>query len=146
MLFLILSIKLQKMPRKVWVYSPKKARPKISPQIKEEIKNICDEFIESKLKPSYVKEFNPHIKEQQRVDIYCKWYQHYVHFVEVFKDTRDNVIAPEYEYRFFRLQYLSSGKLIPAYFRNTGQWQDLRWEGASLEHCLKEMEDFSNLY
>ena len=68
MLFLILSIKLQKMPRKVWVYSPKKARPKISPQIKEEIKNICDEFIESKLKPSYVKEFNPHIKEQQRVD------------------------------------------------------------------------------
>jgi len=134
------------MPKKVWVYAPKKVRPKVSPKTKEVIKNKCDEFIESKLKPTYVKKFNPNVKEQQRVDIYCKWYQHYVHFVEVFKDTRDDVISPEYEDRFFRLQYLSNGDLIPAYLRHTGQWQDLNWEGASLEACLSEMEDFSNLY
>jgi len=128
------------MPKKYWVYTPHKAKPNILESEKKLMLEKCNKFIDSKLKLGVTEPFNPKIKEQQCIDIYCEWYRKYIYFISVFKDTRDDIIYPEYEDKFARLQCIGKDKFLLSYMRHTGKWLELTFgNGITLDQCFEEM-------
>lgn len=136
------------MSKKVWVFNPRAANPKISANEKARVKYKCDQFIEAELKPRNVKPFNPNNKKQaQLVDIYSKWYGNKIIFIARYMDLRSHALVPEYEDKFARIAYFSSSRCYLYYMRHTGEWWDITYQvGNSLNKCLqgiKELPYFS---
>ena len=51
-----------------------------------------------------------------------------------------NAIAPFFEERFARLEYLADDNYNLAYMRHTGQWSEI-YQDLSLEECLAAVRD-----
>jgi len=135
------------MSKKYWVHTPHKAKPNISESEKNLIKEKCDKFIDSKIKPGATKPFNPKIKKQQCVDNYCKWYRNYIYFISEFKDTRDDIISPEYEDKYARLQCIGKDKFLLSYMRHTGVWFELTFgNGFTLNQCFERMLEMPHFF
>jgi hypothetical protein len=74
---------------KRWFFSPYSApKPKVPELLKIEVKQVCDELVESVLKPINI---DPDPQEERFnyiVDIYTKWYRNYLNFTQ-------NTILPD---------------------------------------------------
>lgn len=131
------------MPKKVWIFNPRAVRHKILANEKVEVKQRCDRFIETELKPNNIKPFNPkNKKESQLVDIYCKWYGNKIIFIARYKDLRPQAIALEYEDKFARLVYGGEKQCYLDYMRHTGEWWDITYQvGNSFSKCLQGIKE-----
>lgn len=131
------------MPRKMWVYNPRLAKPQVSKVDQAKIKTECDQFIETQLKPKNIRPFNPkNTKDPQLVDIYCKWHRHYIHFIGVYKDLRPDVVSKRYEEKLGRLEYTAPDRFMLCYMRHNDEWGPINFPpGDSLADCLKTIEE-----
>jgi len=92
---------------KVWTFGPpKKSNPKVPKQTKADVENISNEFVESFLKPQYIK-LSPKDNEfNYVVDIYTKWYQNYFYFIAKYCCPGPNAISPFFGHKFARIEYI----------------------------------------
>jgi hypothetical protein len=92
--------------KKRWMYVPlKPAKPKVPEHLKAAIKSKADDFVESFLKPEFIK---PPPKDHQwnyAVDIFTKWHQRYFYFCSKWRSPGPNAISEFFEVRFARLEY-----------------------------------------
>ncbi|MGZ8218901.1 hypothetical protein [Methylomagnum sp.] len=67
-----------KKPKKMWVYAPSKpAAPTIPPNVKEAVKAEADRWVETVLKPKYIKPPPEAPRFNYLIDINTKWYRQY---------------------------------------------------------------------
>jgi hypothetical protein len=136
----MLRNRIKKMAKKTWVYAPKKAKVSVAKDVKERVKTRADKFIDTVLKPKHIKPPSKNSTLNYIVDIYSKWYRHYFYFCAKYNCTGENAIAPSFETKFARLEYLPGESYILAYMRHTNQWFELIHD-ISLENAFREIKD-----
>jgi len=128
------------MAKKTWVYAPKKAKVKVSNDVKERVKKRADKFIDSVLKPNHLKPPPKDAQFNYIADIYSKWHRHFLYFCAEYHCPGENAIAPSFESKFARLEYLPGECYTLAYMRHTNQWLEINHD-ISLEEAFRQIED-----
>ncbi len=122
-----------------WMYvPPKPAKPKVPEYLKSVVKTRADEFVETFLKPNFIKERPKDYQWNYPVDIFTKWYQRYFYFCSTWRSPHPDSISEYFEIRFARLEYAGNDKFNVAYMRHTGQWWEI-FQGLSLDQCIEEI-------
>jgi hypothetical protein len=102
------------------------------------VKCKADEFVESFLKPNFIKEPPKDHQWNYPVDIFTKWYQRYFYFCSTWRSPGPNAISEFFEVRFARLEYAGDEKFNMAYMRYTGQWWEI-FQNLALDQCIEEI-------
>lgn len=127
--------------QKRWVYSPPQpAQPKVPESTKAAVAKAAEGLIETMLKPTHVK---PPPKDQRFnyiIDIYTKWYRNYFYFCAKYACPGPNAIAPSFEAKFARLEYVGEDQFHLAFMRYTEEWVELH-RCLSLNACLEAIRD-----
>jgi hypothetical protein len=125
--------------KKRWMYvPPKPPKPKVPDSVKSVVKTKADEFVESFLKPNFIKPPPKDYQWNYPVDIFTKWHQTYFYFCSTWRSPGPNAISEYFESRFARLEYAGGEKFNMAYMRYTGQWWEI-FQSLTLEECIEEM-------
>jgi hypothetical protein len=109
--------------QKRWVYKPtKKSKPKVPNGIKQEVQTKANEFVESVLKPKYIKPPPTDNDFSYLVDIFTKWYRNYFYFCSKYRCPAPECISDFFEDKFARLEYVKRDSFNLSFMRHTGQW------------------------
>ena len=130
--------------QRMWVYSPSKPpAPKVAANTKAIVQQKANELVEKVLKPKHIKP-PPAPNEFQHnyiADIYIKWYRHSFYFCAKYNVPGPNAIAPFFEAKFARLEYVKDNRFNMAFMRYTGnEWVEV-YSDLSLEQCLTAVEN-----
>jgi hypothetical protein len=127
--------------QKVWVFRPPRPpKPEVPENVKIEVETKAGELVESFLKPNYIKPPRKDERFNYIVDIYAKWYRSYFHFIAKYACPAPNCIAPFFEAKFARMEYIGNGLFNLSYMRYTEQWLEI-YTGLSVDECLAEIKD-----
>lgn len=125
--------------KKRWVLAPGRTpKAKLSDLKKSEIEKRCQPLVEQ-FKQQYIKE-NPDKMYNYLADVYTKWIGNYLYFRQKFKSENPQMIKPEFEENFVRLEYLESDNFKFSYFRYTGKWFPVA-NNLTLNDCLEMIEN-----
>ena len=126
--------------KKRWMYvPPKPAKLNVPKFEKAAVKCKADEFVESFLKPTFIKDRPKDYQWNYVVDIFTKWHQRYFYFCSTRRSPSPNVISEYFEIRFARLEYSGDDTFNLAYMRHTGQWWEILQE-LTLDECIEEIK------
>jgi hypothetical protein len=130
--------------RKTWVYSPPKPpTPKAPESVKVKVTQTANELVETILKPRHIKPPPKDDHFNYIVDIYAKWYRHYFYFCAKYAVPGPNVLAPFFEAKFARLEYVGGiDRFNLSFMRYTGEWVEI-YPNISLAKCLTAIKDES---
>ncbi len=122
---------------KRWMYSPKSLpKPKVPDAVKQEVAARCDALVESVLKPEHIKPPPENPQFNYIVDLYNKWYRSFFYFCAKYASPGPYAIAPFFELKYTRLEYVGGDRFNLAYMRHTNQWQEV-YQELSLDECLE---------
>ena len=132
--------------KKVWVYKPpREPKPAVPESTGVDVERICNELVETVLKPDHIKPPPKDKKFNYLVDIYTKWYRNYFYFCSKYLCPHPDAISPSFEDKFARLEYVGKDRFNRSYMRHTGQWWNFSRE-ITLDECIeaiKEMPHFT---
>ncbi len=125
--------------KKHWGYSPSKsAKPKVPEATKQLVQQKFDQLIEAELKPTFIKPPPTDHDFNYLVDIFGKWNRSYFYLCGTYNCPSPRAIAPSFEAKFCRFEYVGSDLFNVAYMRHTGQFWEFM-ENVSLEDCLEQV-------
>lgn len=128
--------------RKAWVFdSAKRPESALSGTLKDEVDTKAGELIEKTLKPRHIQP-----PEGSRfnyiTDITTKWIGSTCYFLSIYACPGPNAIAPTFEEKFARMEYVGDAKFTLSFMRHNGKWVEL-FTGISVDDCLKAIQDDS---
>jgi hypothetical protein len=104
----------------------------------------CDEFVTEVLKPRFLSEICP-TEFSYPVAIYGKWHGGRYRFIERFRSDGRDVIDPEFDHAFARLDYIASKRCDVMWHRHTGQWWRV-YHSVFLIEALRHIEQDGHLH
>lgn len=130
------------MARKAWTIRPAKKSAAVPDSIKREVALKADDVIANVLKPRYVQP-PPESEEFNYIsDIGAKWYRHYFYFVSTYTCPGPNALAPTFEEKFARMEYIGDSKFAMYFMRHNGEWVGV-YDALSVDECMKAIQDDS---
>lgn len=103
-------------------FSPEKLpKSKMPENIKLEVETKANEFVESFLKPEYIKPPPEDMRFNYIVDIYTKWYRSYFYFCAKYASPDPRAASPFFERKFARMEYVGDNLFNLSYMRHTGK-------------------------
>jgi hypothetical protein len=127
--------------QKRWVYKPaKESKPKVLDSIKRKVQTEANEFVESILKPKYIKLPPKDSDFSYIVDIFTKWYRNYFYFCSKYRCPAPECTSDFFEDKFARLEYVRRDSFNLSFMRHTGQWWQVHTD-LSLDECLESIKD-----
>lgn len=124
--------------KKYWIKTPSRAtKPKVPEATKQRVKQQFDQMIETELKPRCIQP-PPEHDFNYLVDIFSKWYRNYFYICGTYNCPSPHAIAPSFEAKFCRFEYVGNDRFDVAYMRHTGQFWEIA-QGLTLDECLEEM-------
>jgi len=114
----------------------KPAKPVVPDSIKTELKAKADALIEKVLFAEHVKPPKKGSDSNYIIEIGCKWHGIYFYFFSIYACPSENAIAPTFEYKFARMEYVGENLFAIAYMRHTEKFWELG-RGLSMDVCLK---------
>lgn len=127
--------------RKAWVFdTAKRAKSELPGTLKDEVDTKATELIEKTLKPRHVKPPPEGSHFNYVTDITLKWIGSTCYFISIYACPGPNAIAPTFEEKFARLEYVGDAKFTLSFMRHTGKWVAL-FTGISMDECLKAIQD-----
>ena len=130
--------------RKAWTSGPTKTtKPKVPEHIREMVDKLTAELVKAFLKPNFIKPPPAENNFNYIVDIYTKWYRNYLYLCAKYNCPSPNAIAPSFESKFARLEYVGEEKYSLSFMRHTEQWCEL-YNGLTAEECLKIIKEDPN--
>ena len=130
------------MARKAWVIRPAKKSTTVPDSIKREVALKANDVIANVLKPRHVQP--PPESEQFNYisDIGAKWYRHYFYFVSTYTCPGPNVLAPTFEEKFARMEFIGDSKFALYFRRHNGEWVGI-YDALTVDECMKAILDDS---
>ncbi|MCP5003230.1 MAG: hypothetical protein GY941_04655 [Planctomycetes bacterium] len=125
---------------KRWVYSPKKNKIKVSVYTQQDVQSKVDQYIESVLKPKYIKKLPKNYKSNYLINLYSKWHGHYFYLCGEYANPGPNAIAPTFDLKFARFEYTENNTYNVSYMRHTEKWLQL-FIDLDLEEALSKIVD-----
>ena len=127
--------------RKAWVFdTAKPAKSELPGTLKDEVDTKAGELIERTLKPRHIKPPPEGSQINYVTDITTKWIGSTCYFISIYACPGPNAIAPTFEEKFARMEYVGDAKFTLSFMRHTGKWVAL-FTGISLDECLKAIQD-----
>ncbi len=126
------------MTRGRWTYEGGRAGRTPPESEKRAIGESCQAFIEQVLKPRFLPEVRP-TPFNYPIDIFGKWHGGKYRFIQRFRSDIEDVLEPEFDSPFARLEYVSRDRFDLSYFRHTGRWWTV-YRGVSLAEALSLLE------
>jgi len=128
---------MKKKPQRMWVYRPPKPpKPEVPARTKTVVEAKAQELVEKVLKPQHVQPPPESAQFNYIVDIYTKWYRNYFYFCARYACPGPNALAPFFETKFARLEYVGGNNQFNlSFMRHTGEWIELH-ANLSLDECL----------
>ena len=125
------------------MYSPRKPpAPKVPAGVKDEVQRKADELIALVLKPRAVKPRPLDYPFNYIMNIYTSWYRHYFYFCATYCCPVPNAIAPSFESKFARMEYVGGNRFNLSFMRYTHEWIEI-YRGITLDECLASIRDDS---
>jgi hypothetical protein len=112
----------------------------VSENVKLELKEKVDAFVEGVLKPAYIKPPPEDTRFNYIIDIYTKWYGSYFYFCAKYHVPGPDAITASFEAKFARLEHIGNGRFNLAYMRHTGKWVEV-YTDLSADECLTLIKD-----
>ncbi len=129
-----------KKPPKMWVFSPPKPpKPKVPDDLKAEVTAQAEALIQE-LKPIHIKEPPKDYLWNYVDDLYGKWFRSYFYFCARYACPDPRALAPSFEIRFARMEYVGNQRFSLSYMRHTGEWIELE-QDLTIEKCLRAIKD-----
>jgi hypothetical protein len=123
--------------KKTWMrVSPRRVSPQVPDAVKRVLKEEADDIIANVLKPEHIKPPPTDNGFNYLVDIDAKWHRHYFYFCARYNCPSPNAIAPSFETKFARLEYIGAKKFNLSYMRHTEQWFEL-YQELPMRECLR---------
>ena len=124
-----------------WVYSPRKpAPPKVSEALKRKVEAEANALIETVLRPLHIQSPPEDPQFNYIVDLSTKWYRSYFYFCSRYAVPGPNAIAPFFDAKFARLEYIGGDRFSLSAMRHNGQWMVI-FPDLSLDECLAAVRD-----
>lgn len=120
---------------RTWVPSPP-AKATVPDALKKLVQTKANELVERVLKPKYLKPPPKKRDWNYPIDIWTKWQGRFFYFGSTWASPGPNRIAPTFEHRFARLEFVGDRRCDLAYFRHTGKWWTIH-TGLTLDECLE---------
>jgi len=119
-----------------WTWAPNKnLKPKVPDDIKAELESEAKKLIDKVLIPKYIKPPPKKPKWNYPIELWTKWHQSFFYFTSTWASPGPNRIAPTFENRFARMEYVGKRRFDLAYFRHTGEWWTIH-KGLTISQCL----------
>jgi hypothetical protein len=127
----------KKKPGRQWTWAPSRMhKPQVPDDLKKEVQTKAADLVEKVLKPKYIKPPPKKPRWNYPIELWTKWHRSFFYFGSTWASPGPNRIAPTFENRFARLEYIGDKKFNLAYFRHTGEWWTTH-KGLTLDKCLK---------
>ena len=129
--------------RKAWMISPGKSpRPSVPDSIKAEVEAKAADLIANVLKPKHIRSPQEDERFNYITDIGGKWYRDYFYFFSIYACPGPNALAPTFESKFARMEYIGAAKFALYFVRHTGEWVGI-YDALSVEESMKALQDDS---
>ena len=130
-------------PRAPWNIRPAKKRASMPASIKTEVETKAKDLIDNVLKPRHVLAPPEGHPGNYITDIGAKWYRGFFYFISTYACAGPNAIAPTFESKFARMEYLGDGEFALYFMRCTGkEWVGI-FDAQSVDECMKSIRDES---
>ena len=131
----------KKNPGRQWTWAPPKTdKPKVPDNLMREVQTKADDLVAKVLKTKYIKPPPKKPRWNYPVELWTKWHGSFFYFGSTWASPGPNRIAPTFEVRFARLEYVGDRRFNLAYFRHTGEWWTVN-KRLTLGRCLKLVKD-----
>ncbi len=110
--------------------------------LKAEVEAKAAALIENVLKPKHVLPPPKDGEFNYIIDIGAKWYRNYFYFFSTYACPGPNALAPTFESKFARMEYLGNATFALYFMRHTGEWVGL-YDALSVDESLKAISDDS---
>jgi hypothetical protein len=128
------------MSKKLWLASPAKSKkPNVPESTNQQLKVKAEILVES-LKQLHIKPATTTHDYNYIAEIYCKWYRNSFYFCATYNCPSSNAIAPSFETKFARMEYVSFDSFNLSYMRHTGQWFEV-FQNLTSDECLKLIQN-----
>jgi hypothetical protein len=127
--------------RKAWVFSPaKKSKLSLPGTDKEEVDAKAKELIDKVLKPKHIQPPPEGHQLNYITDMKTKWIGSTCYIISIYACPGPNAIAPTFEEKFARMEYVSDAHFTMSFMRHNGKWVEL-FKGISVDDCMKAIQD-----
>lgn len=127
--------------RKAWMFdTAKPAKSELPGTLKNEVDTKAGELIDGILKPRHVQPPPEGSQFNYIADIKAKWIGSTCYFISISACPGPNAIAPTFEEKFARMEYVGDAKFTLSFMRHTGKWVALFMD-ISVDECLKAIHD-----
>ena len=127
--------------RRTWAYRPPKPpAPTVPAAVKVAVHDQAEQLVETVLKPQHIKPPPRDSRFNYLVNIFTKWHRQYFYFCATYAVPGPTAIAPFFETKFARMEYVEDGRFNLAFMRHTGAWVVLYY-GLSRDECLEHIKD-----
>jgi hypothetical protein len=127
--------------RRTWVSSPLKSpAPKVPADVKLTVQDQAHHLIETVLKPQHLKPPPRGGRFNYLVNISTKWYRQYFYFSATYAVPGPNAMAPFFEIKFARMEYIEQDRFNLAFMRHTGAWVVIYYD-LSCNECFEHIQD-----
>ena len=127
--------------RKAWMFAPThSAKASLPGTLKDEVDTKARDLIENVLKPKHIEP--PPLDERFNyiTDITTKWIGSTCYFISIYACPGPNAIAPTFEEKFARMEYVGDSKFTLSFMRHTVKWVEL-YASVSMDDCMKAIQD-----
>jgi hypothetical protein len=127
--------------RKAWMSGQAKpAKSALPGTLKDEVDTKATALIETVLKHQHVQPPPEGSQFNYITDIKAKWIGSTCYFISVYACPGPNAIAPTFEEKFARMEYVGDAKFALSFMRHTGKWVEL-YANVTVNECIKAIQD-----
>ncbi|MSR55959.1 MAG: hypothetical protein EXS09_22200 [Gemmataceae bacterium] len=98
------------------------------------------DLIENVLKPKHVLPPKQDEPFNYITDIGAKWNRNYFYFISTYACPGPNALAPTFESKFARMEYLGNGKFALSFLRHSGEWVGI-YDALSVDESIKAIQN-----
>ena len=127
--------------RKAWMFGPvTKPKSSLPGAVKDEVDTKATDLIEKVLKPRHVKPPPEGCQFNYITEFKAKWIGSTCNFISIYACPGPDAIAPTFEEKFARMEYVGDAKFNLSFMRHTGKWFEL-FAGICVDKCMKAVQD-----
>jgi len=117
-----------------------KTKPKVPESKKLMLTDKANELIENIIKPNHISPPPTDNNFNYLVDIYSTWYRNYFYFCSKYNCPGPNAIAPSFDIKWARMEYVGNDKFNVSYMRHTEKWAEV-FQDVSMIDSLKAITE-----
>lgn len=128
-------------PRDPWMIKPKRgSKPSVPDSIKAEVETKAADLIKTVLKPTHIRKPPKKVDFNYLSDIAAKWHSNCFYFISTYTCPASSALAPSFESKFARMEYLGNGKFALYFRRDNDEWVGI-FDQQSVDESMKAIQD-----